>query len=313
MSRNNKQSFRSFLKKNKNYFLYIILCIIWSTTWSAIKIGLEDTPPPVGLALRFTTASCVLFVYIFLTGRRVIIDRRHLLFYFLVGFFNAGLSYYLTYIGMQYIPSSLSSILWTGLPLVVGILSHFLIKGEELTTVKIGAILISTLGVINILSDDKLIFNNLVMMGSLITLAAVLAGAISGVIAKRGPRDYDPVVLTAFSLGFGGIFHLITSTFLGAWADFAISPISVGSILYLGIFGSALVFSIYYYLLQRISLVKMAFITFITPITASLIGWGLLDEPFTKREFLGVAIIFTGLFIYDWKKYTAFIKRRIKD
>lgn len=300
------------IKINKNYILYIVLCIIWSTTWSAIKLGLEDTPPSVGLTLRFIIGSSVLLVYIIFTRRKINLDKHYFFFYFLVGIFNAGFSYYLTYKGMEHIPSSLSSILWTSLPLVVGILSHFLVKDERLNWVKLTAILISTAGVINILSDDKLIVNENVFAGSLITLVAVFCGAISGVIAKKWKRSYDPVVLTAFSLGFGGLFHLINSIIFNAWAKFTISPLSIASVLYLGIFGSAIVFSIYYQLLKEISLIKLAFITFITPITASLIGWGLLKETFTLRETAGIFIIFTGLFLYDRKKYIKFFKKIIK-
>ena len=131
MNRNLIESLKTKIIDNKIILLYIVLCIIWSTTWSAIKIGLTDTPPSVGIALRFTLGSMILFVYIFLRGKRIHSNKDYLLFYFLVGIFNAGLSYYLTYIGMEYIPSSLSSILWTSLPLVVGILAHFFVKGER--------------------------------------------------------------------------------------------------------------------------------------------------------------------------------------
>ncbi|MCF7886006.1 MAG: DMT family transporter [Candidatus Marinimicrobia bacterium] len=301
----------SKIKEKKHIILYIILCIIWSTTWSAIKIGLEQTPPSVGIALRFSIGSIVLFIYILVTNRKIHLNLKYLFFYFLVGMFNAGFSYYLTYKGMENIPSSLSSILWTALPLVVGILSHFFVKGERLNLIKIISILVASVGVINILSDNKLIFNQEVLLGGITTLLAVLCGAISGVIAKRWRKPYDPIALTAFSLGFGAIFHLIISTVFNSWSNFTPGPISIGSILYLGIFGSAIVFTIYYYLLQRLTLVKLAFITFITPITASLIGWGFLNEPITARELIGVIIIFSGLLLYDWKKYFHFLKKRL--
>ena len=65
MDKNLITSIKAKITNHKNLLLYIVLCIIWSTTWSAIKIGLQDTPASVGIALRFTIGSLVLFLYIF--------------------------------------------------------------------------------------------------------------------------------------------------------------------------------------------------------------------------------------------------------
>ncbi len=295
------------INKYKNYLLFLILCLIWGTTWAAIKIGLEGTPPTVGLALRFFVAAFTLFIVIKLTGRKIKLSKQLIKLYLIVGVFNMALSYFCTYWGTQFIPSSLSSILWSTLPILTGLMAHFMIKGEQLNRRRIISIIISTIGVILILSDQKLIFDGRVLLGSLVVVLAVFFGSFPSIYVKKYNDSYDPIVLTAIAMGFAAIFHTITSLIFGQWSLMKWDSRNVVTVLYLGIFGSAITFSIYFYLLQKVSVVKLSFITFVTPISALLIGWGLLNEVITLKELIGVSIIFLGIILYDFNKYFKFL------
>ena len=44
--------------------VWLILCLIWGSTWIFIKIGLEDLPPIVFAAARFILASIIIFAII---------------------------------------------------------------------------------------------------------------------------------------------------------------------------------------------------------------------------------------------------------
>jgi len=289
-----------------NYILFTILCLIWGTTWSAIKIGLEGTPPLVGMALRFLIAAVILFLIILISGRPVQRDRNSIKLYLFVGLLNMSVSYFCTYWGMQFIPSSLSSILWTTMPLVTGILAHYLVRGEHLNKIRISAIILSMAGVFVILSDQTLVFNTQVLLGCLITLSGVFFAAFPSIYVKNWKAPYDPMVLTAFALGTAGLFHGLNALICGHWAQMQWTLKNILSAAYLGIFGSAVVFSIYFYLIRHISVVKLSFVTFITPLFALLVGAGILGELVTLREIMGMMLIFVGLFIYDWRKYLRF-------
>ncbi len=289
-----------------NYILFLILCLIWGTTWSAIKIGLEGTPPLVGMALRFMIASVALFLFILISGRYVRRDRNSIKLYLFVGLFNMSISYFCTYWGMQYIPSSLSSILWTTMPLVTGLLAHYWVRGERLNRIRIGAIVVSMAGVFTILSDQTLVFNAQVLLGCLITLSGVFFAAFPSIYVKNWKAPYDSMVLTAFALGTAGLFHGLNALIFGHWSQMQWTLPNILSAAYLGIFGSAVVFSIYFYLIRHISVIKLSFVTFITPLFALLVGAGILGELVTLRELMGMVLIFIGLFVYDWRKYLRF-------
>jgi len=290
-----------------NIAIWVFLCLVWSTTWAMIKIGLDDTPPLVGLALRFTIASAVLFPAVFISGRKIPMDRASLKLYGLVGFFNMALGYFCTYWGTLYIPSSLSAILWATLPVCIGLFAHFLVKAERLNTIRTIAIFISLLGVFGILSDQKLVFSWSVFFGCLVVLSGVMVSAYPTVYAKNRTFVYDPLVLTAMSIGIAAACHALAATVFGEWSEMVWDIKNIGSAAYLGIFGSAIAFFGYYTLLTRIAVIKLSFITFITPIFATAIGWFFLGELITVKEIIGVLLIFLGLFIYDLKGFRRLI------
>ncbi len=291
------------------YGKFLLLCLIWSTTWAAIKIGIEETPPMAGLALRFSVAAVILLTAVLITKRRIATDALSLRLYAQIGLLNMALSYYCTYWGTQYIPSGLASILWAALPLFVGIFAHFNLQNEKQSWLGIVAIGIALTGVSIILSDEELIVSRQLLLGSLVVLLGVAISAYPTVVLKRAQEHYDPLVLTAMSMVIGAIVHLVGATAAGEWKSMVWSGVNIGSFLYLGIFGSALAFLVYYSLLREIAVVKLSFVTFITPILATVIGRVWLQEPVTVRELGGALLIFTGLLLYDWKKYRATLVR----
>lgn len=290
------------------YFKFLILCVIWSTTWAMIKIGLDQTPPMVGLALRFGVAAIVLGGIILWKRRRIAFDRASVQNYLVVGLMTMAISYYCTYYAEKYIPSGLTSILWTSLPILVGIFARFMLPNERMSRIQILAIIIALGGVAAILSDQKLIFSTQLLLGGIIALAGVAISGWPNVYLKKRRAPYDSLTLTAMAMIIASGVHLIGATLFGEWSKMVWDFKNVGSIVYLGLFGSAIAFYVYYDLLKEVHVVKLTFVTFITPVFATLIGALWLHEIVTWRELAGMVLIFTGLVLYDGKKYLAILK-----
>jgi len=285
------------------YLKFLLLCFIWSTTWAAIKIGLHETPVLLGLGLRFSVAALILFGALYFKRRQIDWAPVAIRQYLMVGLITMAFSYFCTYWGTQFVSSGLSSILWATLPLCVGLYARFLIPNDRLGLLRILAIGVTLVGVINILSDQQLIFSTSILIGSLVILAGVAISAYPNVYLKMAVRPYDPLTLTAVAMGIAALVHLVGATMLGEWNQMIWSAKNIGAIVYLGVFGSAIAFYVYYDLLGQISVVKLSFVTFITPGFATLLGWLFLGEMITVRELVGMALIICGLALYDWRKY----------
>lgn len=294
--------------RKTKYLQFFVLCLIWSTTWGMIKIGAEETPPMVGLAIRFIIALVILFSIIFVKRRKIPLDKSSVITYLIAGIFSQTLSYYCTYWGTQFVTSGLSAILWATMPLTVGVFAHFMIPEERLNWVRVGSVCVSIFGVILILSDQKLVFNWQVLAGGFIVLLAVLLGSFPAVYIKKNQKSVDPLMLTAMSLGIAAVCHSVGALATGQWQEMSWDLKNLGAAAYLGIFGSATAFFIYYSLLRKISVIKLSFINFVTPVFAAGLGWLFLSELITFREIVGTIVILAGLFFFDFRKYLTFLQ-----
>ena len=111
------------------FSLYAGLVVIWSSTWVAIKIGLEDLPPLLGAGIRFVLAGAVLLAIAGLTGRSPRTDARLAVLLALLPFATA---YGLIYWGEQYVPSGLAAVLFGIMPLYSALLASVALSGEPL-------------------------------------------------------------------------------------------------------------------------------------------------------------------------------------
>ncbi|UCD38611.1 MAG: EamA family transporter, partial [Fidelibacterota bacterium] len=242
------------------------MCLIWGSTFVALKTGLEGTPPLLGVSLRHLLASVLLFLIILWRKLPIPKDRLAISQYVTVGLLNFSLSYSLTYSGTQYIYSNISSLLWASIPITTAIVAHFVLPGERLTLMKGVGILIGFGGVVLIFTGYGLGESRNLFLGMSLVMGAVLAATWPGVFLKRHPARANPIVLNAVATGIGGLTTLLGSFTLESPSSMIWSPLNIGIIVYLAVFGTVLAWVAYFYLLTHLEVVKLSFVGFIAPI-----------------------------------------------
>jgi drug/metabolite transporter (DMT)-like permease len=119
--------------------MYGLLVLIWSSTWVAIKIGLEDCPPLLGAGVRFALAGLVLLAIAAVQRRRLRTDWVLTAVLALAPF---AFAYGLVYWGEQYVPSGLAAVLFGILPLYTALLGTVLLPDEPLRGPLLAGVLI---------------------------------------------------------------------------------------------------------------------------------------------------------------------------
>jgi drug/metabolite transporter (DMT)-like permease len=286
------------------------MCLIWGSTFVALKMGLEGTPPLLGVSLRHLIASLILFLIVF--GRRLPIPTDCLAIkqYLTVGLLNFSLSYSLTYSGTQYIYSNISSLLWASIPITTAIVAHFALPSERMTFRKGFGILVGFSGVILIFRGYGFGENPNLLLGMALVMGAVLAGTWPGVYLKRRPARANPFVLNAISTCIGGVTTLLFSNILETPSEMIWSVKNIGIILYLAVFGTVLAWVAYFYLLERIEVVKLSFVGFIAPVIAMFMGMIVLGELLSPMVYTGAFLVLLGIFLADYRRYLRTILRR---
>ena len=276
--------------------VFVLLTLIWGTTWSVIRIGLEGIPPFSGVAARFALASLLLLGIARLRGIRLGGSRIERRLWLVNSLFSFSLSYGVVYWAEQWVPSGLSAVLFGTFPLFVAILAHWTLPGERLTRRVAAGVLVGFAGAALIFSEDfALLGGSQVRIGSAVMLMSPLAAAIGSVAVKRWGAGIHPISLTAVPMG-------LTAVLLGAVAlltererSFVLDGRSVGALLYLAIMGSAVTFSLYYWLLSQVSATRTSLLGFTIPVVAVGIGVVFLDEPLTPRIVAGAALVVSGV------------------
>jgi drug/metabolite transporter (DMT)-like permease len=189
-------------------------------------------------------------------------------------------------------------VLWATYPLLVAALAHLLLAGERLTAVAVAGLVLGLAGVAVIFSDDlSLLGGQAVRHASSVMLVSPLVSALATVLIKRWGSGVHPLSLSAVPM-------LIASLVMGAVA-FAVErnrpPVldarSVGALLYLAVLGSAVTFTVYYWLLARLAATRLALTSYLIPIVAGAVGALLFEEPLRPRVLAGAALILFGVLI----------------
>jgi drug/metabolite transporter (DMT)-like permease len=272
--------------------LYGCLVLIWSSTWVAIKIGLEDLPPLLGAGIRFGVAGAGLLAIARLMGRPLRTDARLAAVLALLPFAAA---YGLIYWGEQYVPSGLAAVLFGIMPLYSAVLASLLLAGEPLRGRLVAGIAVALAGLALAFGETlELGHSEYALAAAIACAAAPFASAIGNVAIKRDGGALDAVVLNGWAMLAAGALLLTVSAAAEAW-EVTWSARAIGSIAYLAAIGSAVPFVTLTILLRELPAVTVSYITLLLPFGALAFGAALYDETVTLPAVAGAALVAGGL------------------
>ncbi|MFI5119695.1 MAG: DMT family transporter [Thermoanaerobaculia bacterium] len=278
--------------------VWCVLCLIWSSTWLFIKLGLADLPPVSFAGIRFVVAAFVLWGIV--AVRRTALPRgaRAWGFLALTGFFAFSLNYGLLFWGEQRTSSGLAAVLQATIPAFGLALAHALLPSDRMTLPKVLGVSLGIAGVAVIFSDRSTLAGGDALRGGIAIVAGAFAVALSNVLVKARGASFDPVILSGVQMTFG-LVPLVAAGFLleGSPFSFRWTPRAILSVLYLALVGSVVAFLLFYWLLQRMDVTKVLLIALVTPVLAVALGAAVLGERLGARAFVGTAMILGGVFL----------------
>lgn len=277
---------------------YLGVILIWMTTPLAIKWSAEGSHFLFAVTARMWIGAILSLLLLRLSRTPFPWHRaaRHTYLAVGGGIFGAlGLTYW----GSQYVPSGLISVIFGLAPLVTGLFAAFFLGEKNLSLLKVTGMLLGLAGLAVIFTGDSgpRVFE---LRGIGAVLCAMLIHCVSAIRVKQLAAAVPALASTA-----GGVlvatFLLQTSwILLDVQLPARVSAVAGWSILYLGVAGSVLGFSLYYYLLKQVEATRVALITLITPVLALLLGNLLNGEALTPVILLGTLIIMLGLVCFQF-------------
>ena len=271
---------------------------IWATTPLAIKWSSEGAGFLFGVTSRMVLGVFVCLVLVALLGRRMLWHRAALATYLVAGL---GLWGAMTsvYWASQFIPSGLISVIFGLTPVVTGVMSVVWL-GERVFSPLRSLGMVLGVGGLALIFSRNLLLAPTAAWGVAAVAISVLIHSASAVWIKRIDARLGALETTTGALVVAVPLYVATWGLFDGTVPAGLAPRSAASIVYLGVFGSALGFILYFHVLAHVSPSRVALITLITPVLALMIGLQVNGEEVGVLEWAGTAVILTGLACYQW-------------
>jgi len=290
--------------KGNTIFWAIIACLLWSTAYAGIKLGLQFDTPFHFAGIRFIISGLMILPFTVKPSVYLAMIRNNWRVVAWVTTLQIVVNYSLFYQGLNLVPGALGAVVYGAQPLIIALVAAVLHKDDKLTRKKVITIIFGISGVI-LISIGRQAFRlgtGLEIIGVLMLLTGNIATAGSNVIVSLKSKEINPFVLSSSSLFLGGVILYFVSIPLEVRHEGRL-PVKYWMILLWLSFMAASAFSIWYKLLQRrgVKVSELNLWKFINPVTGTILSWILIPDEHPEWLTVSGMIIITASLIMFYK------------
>jgi drug/metabolite transporter (DMT)-like permease len=279
------------------YSAWIAVCIIWGTTYLAIRIGVEHIPPMLFAGLRWIIAGVIFLSFLRLKGHKLP-AKNDFIHIAIVGISLIGIGNGLVVTGEQFIGSGLAALLITTVPFWVVGLEAFIPTGPRINLKIIAGLVLGLLGVILIFNGNwSDLFNPSFLLGVLCILGAVIAWSFGTVYSKYKKVSVHPLMSAAVQMLIAGTAQTILGIALGESSRISFHTNGITAFFYLVVFGSMFGYGSYIYAIEHLPLSLVSTYAYINPVIALFLGWVVLDEKMNLAIIIAAVVIISAVII----------------
>lgn len=278
------------------HLAFVAVCLIWGTTYLAIRVALESVPVLLVAGLRWMTAGVLLCAVLLAMGRRLP-PRRLWGALILLGVLMNIVGNGFVVFAQQYVASGLTAVLIAVTPFWSALLERWLPNGERFTTRALIGLVVGFAGIV------VLVWPTMSQGGAggrafavgVVAIQLACIGWVCGTsYARRHELGADPLPSAALQMVFSGVMLLVAATAHGDWAHLSFTPRTSAAMAYLSVMGSLVAYSAYIYAIQHLRLSLVSLYAYVNPIIAVALGTLLLGEPLSGRIVLAAGLVFAG-------------------
>lgn len=282
--------------RTKVLLAFASVYLFWGSTYLAIHVAGEHLPVPVVSASRSTASTLIIIVLALLTGRSLRVPKGEPWRLVLIGLLFMSANNMLLTWGEKMVPTGFASLVVSTMPIMIAVLNNFMPGGDPMNKRAWAGTVLGTAGI------AVLVWPSLhhhaaqsgvtrPLLGLAVLLGAACSFAVGSVLSRRFHFKADTLVATGWQLGAASIFNWTVAFTTGGVRRAVWTVHGLESIGYLAVFGSIFGLVAFTYLLQNVSVTKVATYAFVNPMIAVLLGVLLLGEHLMPAELTGMGII----------------------
>jgi drug/metabolite transporter (DMT)-like permease len=289
-------------RHTKAYIALAFICIVWGTTYLAIRIGVKDSFPAfLFAAIRQSVAGVIIMAAGYLMDRRVDLSRSNLLHQALIGFLLITVGNGLVTWGEKYISSGAAALICSLMPICMVIVGSLLPGKEKMNATVLTGMILGLGGVALIFRDNIAdLANPAYLVGMISIFIATFSWSLGSVFNKRRISLINPVFNSGIQVAFGGMFLFMTSPIIDDYSNINLFDKDVlWSLAYLIVMGSVLAYTAYMFALKELPVGIVALYAYVNPLVAVLLGYIVLNEQLTWLTGLAFATIMSGVYLVN--------------
>jgi drug/metabolite transporter (DMT)-like permease len=286
-----------------NYLAYMALaavCLIWGTTYLALRIAVMHFPPFLFTAIRQTTAGLLLLGFMFTLGKAGFPEKKHFIRQAIGGFFMISMGNGLVAWAEVHIPSGVAAIICSLMPVMVILINVMISKDERPTIPIVFGLAIGLVGIIMIFSEHIADFSNTqYIIGIVLTFTAVICWASGSIWMKKRNVESNAFVNAGIQMMFGGLWLFPLSFLFDDLNHVSWSAEAGWSMIYLVVFGSIIAYASYSFALKKLPMTIVSMYAYVNPIVAIVLGWLVLDEKLNAKIVVAIILTVAGIYIVN--------------
>ncbi len=270
---------------------YVTLCLVWGSTFLAIRIGVRSFPPALFSGTRFLAAGLIVLAIALALGRKMP-RKADWKTAFVVGALLLTLGNGLVVAGSRFVESGTAAILVLGGALWMSLLDA-VIPGSEarVTPSQFAGLIVGYAGTLLLNGGNLEALRRADWRGPLFFIGSNICWGLGTVYSKRHPVDGSPEMQSAIQMIAGGAMLVVIGTIFGEWSGFAPTATGWSAILYLMVFGSIVGYSCFVYVLRHTSPTITSTYYYVNTVIAILLGAAVLHEQITARTVAAVILV----------------------
>ena len=282
--------------KPRQFLFFIIPCVIWGSTWFAIKFQLGQVDPLVSVVYRFLIAGLLLMAYSAVRQLNLRYTVQEHLLMMLQGVILFGFNYWLVYLAEEDLASGVVAIIFSFSIFTNIFFNYLLLKGKVRKEVVAGAIL-GIAGTMLIFSHELQNAEQMALgyKALIFCLGSIVLASLGSILSKYNQTRKLPVIQTnAFSMTYGSLAMMAMVPLSGKSFSFEVTFPYIASLLYLSLFGSIIAFTLYLKLVGEIGPDRAGYTTLVAPVIALVISSFFENYQWGMVAAFGVLLLFAG-------------------
>ena len=279
------------------WIAFLLLSLTWGSSYLFIRVGLRGLSPLALVSLRLIVGAAALGLFVALRRQDVRLSRRQLLLAATIATTNSAIPFLLISWGEETVPSGLTSVLNSTVPIFSVLIAGAVLHDEPITAPRLGGVAIGFGGVLILLSRDLThgVIHWSTLAGQGAVVLASLCYAVSAVLARRTLRGVSSMAIAVYTVSIAAAETLLLSLVFSPPPIFSLRPSALFAVLWLGLLGSAFAYLLYYFILEQWGASRTTLVTYMIPVVGLTLGSLFLNEALDWRILAGSVLVICGV------------------